>query len=60
MWRIEIPDHEIDITVTPYFTDQEFNAVIRYWEGATSVKGSSNNRNVRGSGYVEITRPTVK
>ena len=59
-WRIKIPDQEIDITVMPYFRNQEFNAVVRYWEGATSVKGVSNNRDVTGSGYVEITRPTVK
>ena len=59
-WRIKIPDHEIDITVMPYFRSQEFNSVVRYWEGATSVKGVSNNRDVTGSGYVEITRPTVK
>ena len=59
-WRIKIPDQDIDITVTPYFKNQEFNAIIRYWEGATSVKGLSNNRDVTGSGYVEITRPTVE
>ena len=59
-WRIKIPDQEIDITVMPYFRNQEFNAVVRYWEGATSVKGVSNNRDVTGSGYVEITRPAVK
>ena len=59
-WRIRIPDQGIDITVTPYFRNQEFNAIIRYWEGATLVKGLSNNRDVTGSGYVEITRPTVE
>ncbi|MEE2686749.1 MAG: lipocalin-like domain-containing protein [Chloroflexota bacterium] len=59
-WNIKVPDHGIDITVIPYFKNQEFNAIIRYWEGATSVKGLSNNRDVTGSGYVEITRPAVK
>ena len=56
-WNITVPDHGIDITLTPYFSNQEFNAIIRYWEGATSVEGLSNNRDVTGSGYVEITRP---
>ena len=59
-WQIEIPDQGIDIVIKPYFEDQEFNGIIRYWEGAVSVEGSSNSLFVTGSGYVEMTRSTSK
>ena len=59
-WQIEIPDHGLDITIKPYFEDQEFNGIIRYWEGAVSLVGSSDSRFVTGSGYVEMTRSTSK
>ena len=55
-WQIEIPDHGLDITIKPYLEDQEFNGIIRYWEGAVSLEGSSDSRFVTGSGYVEMTR----
>ena len=59
-WQIEIPGHGLDITIKPYFEDQEFNGIIRYWEGAVSLVGSSDSRLVTGSGYVEMTRSTSK
>ena len=59
-WQIEIPDHGLDITIKPYLEDQEFNGIIRYWEGAVSLEGSSDSRFVTGSGYVEMTRSTSK
>ena len=59
-WQIEIPDHGLDITIKPYLEDQEFNGIIRYWEGAVSLEGSSASRFVTGSGYVEMTRSTSK
>lgn len=59
-WQIEIPDQGIDIVIKPYLEDQEFNGIIRYWEGAVSVEGSSNSLFVTGSGYVEMTRSTSK
>ena len=58
-WRLEIPDAQCDLTVTPHVKDQEL--VLRamgnlaYWEGACRVEGRSRGRAVRGNGYTELT-----
>lgn len=58
-WRIEVPNHGIDVVVTPFFPEQEIivpeiagELVVgdRYWEGAAAVTGS-----VQGRAYVEMT-----
>ena len=54
-WRIEIPKEGLDIEITPYVSDQELNTLVRYWEGAVSIEGTSWGRPVGGSGYVELT-----
>lgn len=52
-WNIELPG--LRLTVTPKMPDQEVNNSIRYWEGAVSVTGTSENGGVTGQGYVELT-----
>ena len=54
-WRLRIPREELDIEITPYISDQELDTVVRYWEGAVSVRGTIEGRPVEGSGYVELT-----
>ncbi len=54
-WRLRIPREELDIEITPYIRDQELDTLIRYWEGAVSVRGTIEGRPVEGSGYVELT-----
>ena len=54
-WRIEIPKEGLDIEITPYVSDQELNTLVRYWEGAVRIEGTSWGRPVGGSGYVELT-----
>lgn len=54
-WRIRIPRHAVDVTVTPLLADQEMHTLIRYWEGAVGVQGSIAGRHVAGHGYVELT-----
>jgi len=53
-WRVTIPDHDVDVTVTPMLADQEMNTRattgIVYWEGAVEVTG-----NRPGVGFVELT-----
>ncbi|MEZ4630631.1 MAG: lipocalin-like domain-containing protein [Deinococcales bacterium] len=53
-WQIQIPSHELDISVTPRFFAQEmdtrYSTGIVYWEGAVDVGGSH-----KGAGYVELT-----
>ncbi len=54
-WRLKIPREGLDIEVVPYMSDQELDTVVRYWEGAVRIEGSSRGQPVGGSGYVELT-----
>jgi predicted secreted hydrolase len=54
-WRMTIPEHELDLTITPRFNDQEMNLSQRYWEGAVTIEGTSAGQPIRGVGYVEMT-----
>jgi predicted secreted hydrolase len=50
-WRIKIPRHNIDLTVTPHQPNQELSLTFTYWEGAVKVEGED----ISGNGYVELT-----
>ena len=54
-WRVKIPEEGLDLEVTPFVSDQELDAIVRYWEGAVQIEGSANGKPVSGSGYVELT-----
>jgi predicted secreted hydrolase len=49
-WRVRVPEHALDLTVTPVLPAQELNLTVRYWEGAVDVTGT-----VPGRGYLEMT-----
>lgn len=53
-WRVWVPEHDLDLTITPMIADQEMDTRattgIVYWEGAVSVEGSAGGR-----GFVELT-----
>ncbi len=53
-WRAEVPKHDVGVTVTPDFPEQEMDTRastgIVYWEGSVEVEGSKS-----GVGYVELT-----
>lgn len=49
-WRLQVPDHGLDLTITPRQKNQENNLSVHYWEGAVNVTGSH-----KGQGYVELT-----
>lgn len=53
-WRVAVPAHGLELTVTPVFPEQEMNTRastgVVYWEGAVAVTGSK-----AGVGYVELT-----
>lgn len=57
-WRVEVPDHDVDVTVTPLLADQEMDTRattgIVYWEGAVAVRGER-----PGVGFVELTNYDV-
>jgi len=53
-WSISVPEHALNLRVTPAFDDQEHRGALRYWEGTVAVAGTSEGRAVRGRGYVEL------
>ncbi|MGB8648561.1 MAG: lipocalin-like domain-containing protein [Anaerolineae bacterium] len=54
-WTLSIPSADVNLTLTPYISDQEMNVSFVYWEGAVRIDGQSRGAPVRGSGYVEMT-----
>jgi predicted secreted hydrolase len=58
-WVIAVPDHGIELTVTPTVADQELvtaqSTRVTYWEGSVSVKGRAGDAAVAGHGYAELT-----
>jgi predicted secreted hydrolase len=54
-WRLLLPSERLDLTVVPRVADQELRTVVRYWEGAVSVRGASGEEPLEGDGYVELT-----
>ncbi len=54
-WRLHIPSAALEVTVAPTVADQELQGIVRYWEGAVTVRGNAQGSPVTGSGYVELT-----
>ena len=54
-WRFRMPSEALDLIITPYISNQELDAIVRYWEGAVRIEGVSRGRPISGSGYVELT-----
>jgi predicted secreted hydrolase len=58
-WRIKIPGHRIELTISPTVKDQELitkeSTRVTYWEGSAKVEGEYQNNPVKGMGYVELT-----
>jgi len=53
-WKVNIPERNISLTVTPSFQNQEltvFGGNMRYWEGSVLITGASSS----GVGYLELT-----
>jgi predicted secreted hydrolase len=58
-WRVRVPGHRIDLTLSPTVKDQELvtkqSTRVTYWEGSVKVKGNDQGNPVDGMGYVELT-----
>ncbi len=54
-WRLVVPSAQIDLTLTPYLSDQELPLTVTYWEGAVRIEGQSGGQPVSGNAYVELT-----
>jgi predicted secreted hydrolase len=59
-WRMEVPDQELELQITPLLADQELDGTIRYWEGAVRFSGHYGTRPITGYGYVELTGYAVE
>jgi predicted secreted hydrolase len=58
-WKIKIPGHQIELTLTPTVKDQELitkeSTRVTYWEGSIKVEGKYQGDPIKGIGYVELT-----
>ena len=54
-WEFSMPDHDLELTVTPLIPDQEMQVSYVYWEGAVEVAAQMAGRPLAGRGYVELT-----
>ena len=58
-WRIKVPSHRIDLTISRAVKDQELitkeSTRVTYWEGSAKVDGKYRDEPIKGVGYVELT-----
>jgi predicted secreted hydrolase len=58
-WRVKVPGHRIDLTISPTVKDQELitkeSTRVIYWEGSVKVDGKYQGNPIKGMGYVEMT-----
>ena len=54
-WALQVPQFDLELTVTPVIKHQELFTTVRYWEGAVDVAGQHAQVAVEGRGYVELT-----
>ncbi len=59
VWTIELPHYDLSLRVLAAIDDQELRTTestgVTYWEGSVVIEGSSSDKPVRGSGYLEMT-----
>jgi predicted secreted hydrolase len=58
-WRVMVPGHRIDLTISSTVKDQELitkeSTRVIYWEGSVRVDGKYQGEPIKGAGYVELT-----
>ena len=58
-WHIELPDEELEISLTPSVADQELDTRpttgVIYWEGSQVVRATRAGNPLGGNAYVELT-----
>jgi predicted secreted hydrolase len=55
VWRVEVPDQNLDLELSAAFDPQEWHGPLRYWEGTVNVKCANNPGADCGRGYLELT-----
>ena len=58
-WSVKVPDHQIELTLTPTVKNQELitkeSTKVTYWEGSVRVNGKYQGHSIKGMSYVELT-----
>jgi predicted secreted hydrolase len=58
-WRLQVFPVSLDLTIFPNLPDQEMQTSgstgVTYWEGSVSIKGTRDENQINGEGYVELT-----
>lgn len=54
-WRLQIPEKEIELTITPVIKNQLMDVAVKYWEGSVKIDGTKSGSKITGRGYVELT-----
>jgi predicted secreted hydrolase len=54
-WRLENPEHDIELELYSLIQNQEMNVSFTYYEGAIRIEGRMGRDAVEGHGYVEMT-----
>jgi len=54
-WQFNLPKLNLELTITPYLKQQEWQTTVNYWEGAVSVSGHQGQEKISGQGYLEMT-----
>jgi predicted secreted hydrolase len=58
-WKIKVPGHQIELTLSPTVKDQELitkgSTRVTYWEGSVKVEGKYQDSSIIGMGYAELT-----
>lgn len=52
-WRIEVPDHDLDLNVNAAFDAQRWHASVPYWEGMVNIQDRDGAHSI-GRGYMEL------
>lgn len=54
-WRLRIESLGLDLRIMPRVADQEWEGLVRYWEGCVRVEGTRAGKKLQGLGYAELT-----
>ncbi len=54
-WKMEIPEHNLSLTLSAVIDDQERIDSLKYWEGAINVTDQEGSNKLVGKGYLEMT-----
>jgi predicted secreted hydrolase len=53
-WHLRVPRLDLDVDIQPRMANQELNTSTKYWEGASTVTGTRDEKKIEGKAYVEL------